>query len=90
MRNNWIFITALVLFIVVVSNYVTMAQESARSSNSENEIGYKVSQVLSKMTLEEEIGQMNQYNGFWDATGPVPKEGHASQKFEHLNSGLIG
>ena len=26
--------------------------------------------LLSKMTLEEKIGQMNQYNGFWDFTGP--------------------
>ena len=25
------------------------------------------------MTLEEKIGQMNQYNGDWDATGSVVK-----------------
>jgi beta-glucosidase len=26
------------------------------------------------MTLEEKIGQLNQYNGFWEITGPSPKE----------------
>ena len=33
--------------------------------------------LLLTMTLEEKIGQMNQYNGFWDVTGPVPSEGDA-------------
>ena len=42
------------------------------------------------MTLDEKIGQMNQYNGFWDLTGPAPSEGDAANKFEHLKSGLVG
>jgi len=42
------------------------------------------------MTLEEKIGQMNQYNGFWNATGPAPSEGDAAQKYENLRSGLVG
>jgi beta-glucosidase len=25
------------------------------------------------MTLEEKVGQLNQYNGFWDITGPTQK-----------------
>ena len=28
--------------------------------------------VLALMTLEELVGQTNQYNGFWNATGPMP------------------
>ena len=32
-----------------------------------------IDDLLSKMTLDEKIGQMNQYNGFWDATGPLPE-----------------
>lgn len=53
-------------------------------------IDQKIERLLAKMTLEEKIGQMNQYNGFWDATGPAPKEGSASLKYHHLKSGLIG
>ena len=50
----------------------------------------KVEALLSKMTLEEKIGQMNQYNGFWDLTGPIPKDGDASKKYDNLRKGYVG
>lgn len=42
------------------------------------------------MTLEEKIGQLNQYNGFWEITGPSPKDGQAAKKYEDLKRGLVG
>ncbi|WP_044397560.1 beta-glucosidase BglX [Lacinutrix sp. Hel_I_90] len=56
----------------------------------DTEIEDKVNQLLSRMTLEEKIGQMNQYNGFWDLTGPEPKAGAAAKKYEHLRKGYVG
>ncbi len=53
-------------------------------------IDQKVENLLSKMTLEEKIGQMNQYNGFWDFTGPAPKGGDAEKKYKDLKNGLVG
>jgi len=50
----------------------------------------KVDSLLSLMTLKEKIGQMNQYNGFWDVTGPAPKGGNAEVKYSLLKSGMIG
>jgi len=50
----------------------------------------KVSDLLSKMTLKEKIGQMNQYNGFWDITGPVPEGGDSKIKYNHLANGWVG
>jgi beta-glucosidase len=50
----------------------------------------KVDSVLQLMTLDEKIGQMNQYNGFWDFTGPAPQGGAASQKFEDIRNGKVG
>lgn len=50
----------------------------------------RVDSLMNLMTLEEKIGQMNQYNGFFDATGPVPKNGTAVQKYENLKKGLVG
>ncbi|MCF8319166.1 MAG: beta-glucosidase BglX [Sphingobacteriaceae bacterium] len=50
----------------------------------------KVKALLAKMTLDEKIGQMNQYNGFYEATGPAPKDGSAKLKYDHLKSGLVG
>ncbi|MBL7793880.1 MAG: beta-glucosidase BglX [Saprospiraceae bacterium] len=50
----------------------------------------QIDALLSKMTLEEKIGQMNQYNGFWDVTGPAPTGGGAKIKYEHLEKGWVG
>ena len=52
-------------------------------------IDHKVDSLMSLMTLDEKIGQMNQYNGFWDITGP--KQDKLSQeKITHLRHGLVG
>ena len=57
---------------------------------SNDPISRKVDSLLSIMTLEEKVGQMNQYNGFWEVTGPAPEGGSAEEKYEHLRSGLVG
>lgn len=50
----------------------------------------RVEELLQKMTLDEKIGQMNQYNGFWNVTGPAPQEGNAKEKYEDLKNGRVG
>src|SRR5438477_8505976 len=47
----------------------------------------KVDSVLRLMTLDEKIGQMNQYNGDWDATGPITKDG---DKQNQIRKGMLG
>lgn len=39
--------------------------------SQQNEIDRKVKELLQKMTLEEKIGQLNQYSGDSEATGPI-------------------
>ena len=58
--------------------------------SSVEHIEQKVSDLLNQMTLEEKIGQMNQYSGFWDLTGPAPSSGDAAKKYEHLRKGYVG
>ncbi|HLF50877.1 beta-glucosidase BglX [Flavobacterium sp.] len=53
-------------------------------------IDRKVDSLLQLMTLDEKIGQLNQYNGFWEITGPAPKDGQAAKKYEDLKKGLVG
>jgi beta-glucosidase len=53
-------------------------------------IDERVGLLMKQMTLEEKVGQMNQYNGFWDVTGPAPKGGNAELKYEHLRKGWVG
>lgn len=69
--------------IILAGNLYTV---NAQNTNIEN----KVNELLSKMTLDEKIGQMNQYNGFWEVTGPEPVGGNAKMKYEHLKSGRVG
>ena len=59
-------------------------------SGQNKNIEARVDSLLNLMTLEEKVGQMNQYNGFWNLTGPAPAEGNAKKKYEHLRSGLVG
>ncbi len=76
------FIPALSFLLIYIFNSTLFAQSS--------EIDAKVDSVLSLMTLEEKIGQMNQYNGFWEFTGPAPEEGEAAEKYENIKNGLAG
>lgn len=50
----------------------------------------RIDLLMQQMTLEEKVGQMNQYNGFWEITGPAPKGGDAAKKYEHLRKGWVG
>ena len=74
----------LVLLLIVVSCTTSNGEEIKPS------IDAKVNSLLNLMTLEEKIGQMNQYNGFWNVTGPSPKKGAAQLKYQHLEAGLVG
>ncbi|MFB9109937.1 beta-glucosidase BglX [Flavobacterium gyeonganense] len=50
----------------------------------------RISLLMKEMTLEEKIGQMNQYNGSWDVTGPKPESGSNEEKYNNLKKGLVG
>lgn len=65
-------------------------KKEAPVAYSDDTITGKVDSLLSIMTLEEKIGQMNQYNGFWNVTGPAPKEGNAATKYDDLRNGRVG
>ena len=66
----------------------TFAQKSEIKS-SVKDVETKVDSVLNLMTLEEKVGQLVQYNGSWDLTGPASDVGN-QQKEEKLKQGLVG
>ncbi|MFI5140154.1 MAG: glycoside hydrolase family 3 N-terminal domain-containing protein [Sphingobacteriales bacterium] len=51
-------------------------------------ISQKVEALLKKMTLAEKIGQLNQYNGDWEATGPVTTD--VGNKLDAIKRGEVG
>ena len=60
---------------------------SATLAAQKKTIDQRVDSVLKLMTLDEKIGQMNQYNGDWDATGPITKDG---DKQNQIRKGMVG
>jgi beta-glucosidase len=71
-----------ILFIIVLNTFflqITLAQEKS--------IAQRVDSVLNLMTLDEKIGQLNQYNDDWTATGPVTID---TSKARQIQSGKVG
>ncbi|MDP4187869.1 MAG: glycoside hydrolase family 3 N-terminal domain-containing protein, partial [Bacteroidota bacterium] len=52
----------------------------------EKNLDQKVNALLKRMTLEEKVGQLNQYTSSW-ATGPVSPEGN---KLQEIKEGKVG
>lgn len=50
-------------------------------------IDQRVDSVLKLMTLEEKVGQMNQYNGPWAATGPLTND---DKLIDQIKEGKVG
>jgi len=51
-------------------------------------VDQKVAELLSKMTLEEKVGQMVQYSGFEYATGP--QQSNSAAVLEEIKKGKVG
>ena len=47
----------------------------------------RITELMGKMTLEEKVGQLNQYTGDWEATGPITNSGN---KVADVKAGRIG
>ena len=56
-------------------------------ADAQKTLAQRVDSVLHLMTLEEKIGQMNQYNGDWEATGPITRQG---DKQDQIRKGMVG
>lgn len=63
---------------------------TSRTGGIETEIESRITVLLNSMTLSEKVGQLTQFSGFHDVTGPAPSEGRAAQKHHLLKNGVIG
>lgn len=70
---------------------VVSCDSDKRDTPQSNERKYaKVDSLLSVMTKEEKVGQLHLINGFWDVTGPVPKDNNSQEKYNDLKNGKVG
>jgi len=72
---------------LVVALLLTACESNGKIQDAEKEINRKVDSVLALMTLEEKVGQLMQYSGFGEFTGPVSDE---HNYMEPLKNGKIG
>lgn len=66
---------------------ITLFMLSLFASAQQQSIDQKVNDLLKKMTIEEKIGQLNQYTGDNQATGPITIN---PNKQSEIKQGLIG
>ncbi|HJS00351.1 MAG TPA: beta-glucosidase BglX [Flavobacterium sp.] len=79
-----------VKYIFLLAVITTMNAQKKTYLDTTKPIEERIALLMKEMTLEEKVGQMNQYNGFWEVTGPAPKGGDAEKKYEHLRKGWVG
>jgi beta-glucosidase len=75
------------LSVIFISQVSLCAAQNASTITNPKTNEQKADSVLQLMTLEEKIGQMNQYNGDWEATGPITKDG---DKQNQIRKGMLG
>ncbi|MBV5315084.1 MAG: beta-glucosidase BglX [Prolixibacteraceae bacterium] len=82
------------LLLLIVLGYALFSckPESVSNSNSQlnPEIETKISDLLSQMTLDEKMGQLNQYTSQWEMTGPAPQGASQQHLLDQIKSGLVG
>ena len=75
------------IYTLLVLLFVASCQKTVDLDNDKEEF---INDLISKMTLAEKAGQMNQYNGFWDATGPMPEGDYQKKRYNELKNGQVG
>ncbi|CAL68406.1 beta-glucosidase BglX [Christiangramia forsetii] len=79
----------LLIFMSLSLGTMGLYSQNSTIPSSVKNVEAKVDSVLNLMTLEEKVGQMIQYNGSWDLTGPASETGN-KQKEDRLKKGLVG
>jgi beta-glucosidase len=72
--------SSIIMIVLAITWYDSYSQSAT--------IDQKVETLLNRMTLDEKIGQLNQLNGDWEATGPVTTD--IGNKLDQIREGKIG
>ena len=75
------------IYSLFVLSFIISCQNSSLHDSEKEKF---INNLISKMTLDEKAGQMNQYNGFWDATGPMPEGDYQKKRYNELMNGQVG
>ncbi len=85
-KSLYIIVVAFVAAACNGANDTLLSYPKWESYSGDAIIEHKVDSVLSLMTLEEKIGQLNQYSGMFAATGEIRE----NKSGEYLKKGMVG
>ncbi len=74
---------------VFISGCVEKHEKTGRQNSTVENLEERVESLLKMMTVEEKIGQMNQYSSRWEMTGPAPG-GDENTVLQDIKSGRVG
>jgi len=80
----------LLLFILMGYALFSCKPKPEIKSGLDPVIESKITDLLSQMTLDEKIGQLNQYTSRWEMTGPAPQGTNEQQMLDMIKSGAVG
>lgn len=89
-----LFYTLIFGLIIIINSSCTdgnaMSGKKENINMTNSVIDKKVADLMAKMTLEEKAGQLTQYSGFGELTGPGAKDDNNAKKIENIKKGLVG
>lgn len=80
--NQFLMTTRLHLFLLAIFTFASCSTSPDKDD--------KVESLLAEMTLDEKIGQLNQYSIGVELTGPGEKSGNNKVRYDQLMSGQVG
>jgi beta-glucosidase len=80
----------LLLSFVVVLVAAAAGSGAAAQGLVDPAVEKKIDALLAQMTLEEKIGQLNQYSSNLDLTGPAPSAGDQKRVYDQVRGGQVG
>lgn len=83
MKKYWLFLT------ILMGCLATYAQTVAPYRNPKLPIEQRIKDLLSRMTLDEKVGQLNQING-GSFTGPALNDMGQKEKMQRVKDGQVG
>lgn len=75
---------------IVTITLAGCSDKQSKKEMSSNPYEQQIDSLISIMTLEEKVGQLNLYAGSWEFTGPVPQDQNNQKKLENIKSGRVG
>lgn len=79
-----------ILWIFIIFMTATACEQPKEMSDEEREMESFIDSLLTEMTLEEKVGQMNQYTSRWEMTGPAPANVDSMFIYNMVKEGKLG